>query len=394
VWQDSFLLIQPSPFEIPPTIAGTPDGDDKNLIFASHFYDGITLIMKKWNKVWNVDVLGVLRGRYSNPAFAIKLGETAIRNCFRDQLREIRREGDQNMGIHPSLFTEIGIPYDMDDQYAYKTGDYSSQSAAIDANFFAVEGSGVSGSTWWVYTATNSHYWGDNWNGEDLSIYSAEDLPLPEPSASRNHLSADPHSASYSASQSSLPITPSNLQKTLSVDAMTSDRLSSSRSSSSHGQQRSSSHTRAAADDQPKKGYRAAEAYVRPVPISVHGTISTYGFDLRNCTFSLNLTATSATDKNFPTEIFLPAYHFPQIPGKTTVEVSGGKWEIGAVPVGTEGASRQVLKWWHAEGEQKLVVRGVKRRRGQVGAANVEDGEGDGAGYVETLFRMFGGGNR
>jgi hypothetical protein len=398
VWQDSFLLIQPSPFEIPPNIAGTPDGDDKNMIFASHFYDGITLIMKKWNKVWNVDVLGVLRGRYSNPAFAIKLGETAIRNCFRDQLREIRREGDQNMGIHPSLFTEIGIPYDMDDQHAYKTGDYSSQSAAIDANFFAVEGSGVSGSTWWVYTATNSHYWGDNWNGEDLSIYSTEDLPLPEPSASRSHLSADPHNPSYSASQSSLPITPSSLQKTLSVDAMTSDRLSSSshgHHSAPHNQhQRSSSHTRTA-DDQPKKGYRAAEAYVRPVPISVHGTISTYGFDLRNCIFSLTLTATSATDKDFPTEVFLPAYHFPQSPGKTTVEVSGGKWEIGVVPVGDTaagptGASRQLLRWWHAEGEQKLVVHGVKRRRGQVGEANVKEGEGDGAGYVETLFRMFG----
>jgi hypothetical protein len=353
------------------------------MIFASHFYDGITLIMKKWNKIWNVDVLGVLRGRYSNPAFAIKLGETAIRNCFRDQLREIRREGDENMGVHPSLFTEIGIPYDMDDQHAYKTGDYSSQSAAIDANFFAVEGSGVSGSTWWVYTATNSHYWGDNWNGEDLSIYSADDLPLPEPSASRSHLSADPHHPSYSASQSSLPITPSSLQKTLSVDAMTSDRDLRSR-------QRSRSRPRAA-DDQPKKGYRAAEAYVRPVPISVHGTISTYGFDLRNCTFSLTLAAASATDKDFPTEVFLPAYHFPQSPGKTTVEVSGGKWEIGVVPVGDCGASRQVLRWWHAEGEQKLVVHGVKRRRGQVGEASAEEGEGDGPGYVESLFRMFGG---
>ena len=89
-----------------------------------------------------------------SPAFAIKVGETAIRNCFRDQLSAIRKEGMEYMGNRPCIFTEIGIPYDMDDKYAYKTGDYSSQSAAIDANHFALEGSGVNGFTWWVYMTT------------------------------------------------------------------------------------------------------------------------------------------------------------------------------------------------------------------------------------------------
>merc|ERR1712087_392303 len=69
----------------------------------------------------------------------------------------------------------------MDDAYAYRTGDYSSQAAAIDANFFAVEGSGAAGLTWWLYTVENSHRWGDNWNGEDLSIYCREDRALPPP---------------------------------------------------------------------------------------------------------------------------------------------------------------------------------------------------------------------
>lgn len=374
VWNESFMLIQPAPFEIPPDLRGTEDFDDKNMIFASHFYDGITLIMKKWNKVWNVDVLGVLRGRYSNPAFAIKLGETAIRNCFRDQLREIRREGFEYLGVRPSLFTEIGIPYDMDDQHAYKTGDYSSQTAAIDANYFAVEGSGVSGCTWWTYAATNSHYWGDQWNGEDLSIYSSEDLPLPEPAS--GSANADPRSPSYSASQSSLPATPGSIQKTLSIDEMSSERQ------------------RTADDGEAPKGYRGAEAYTRPVPISTHGTIETYGFDLRNCTFTITLNAPTPTDKDFPTEIFLPAYHFPQVQGKTTVEVSGGKWEISIVPVKEDAeAGRQMLRWWHAEGEQKLVVRGVRRKRGQVGDAAVVEAE-DGAGYVETLWKFFGGQSR
>ena len=50
------------------------------------------------NRYWNVDVLGVLRGRYYSPVFAIKIGETAIRNCFRDQLIAMRDEGIANIG--------------------------------------------------------------------------------------------------------------------------------------------------------------------------------------------------------------------------------------------------------------------------------------------------------
>lgn len=98
-------------------------------------------------------MIGVLRGRYLAPAFAIKIGETAIRNCFRDQLAAMRKEGIDNMGEHPCVFTEIGIPFDMNDQHAYKTGDYSSQCMALDANYFAIERCGTNGSTLWVYVA-------------------------------------------------------------------------------------------------------------------------------------------------------------------------------------------------------------------------------------------------
>jgi hypothetical protein len=55
------------------------------------------------------------------------------------------------MGNHPLLFTEIGIPYDMDNKQAYKTGDYSGQISAMDANHFALEGSTSNGFTLWVY---------------------------------------------------------------------------------------------------------------------------------------------------------------------------------------------------------------------------------------------------
>ena len=103
------------------------------------------------SRVYNVDVIGLLRGKYSSPAFAVKLGESAIRNCLRNQLKFLRDESYEYMGDHPVVFTEIGIPYDMDDKAAYKNGDYSSQISAMDANHFALEGSTANGFTLWVY---------------------------------------------------------------------------------------------------------------------------------------------------------------------------------------------------------------------------------------------------
>lgn len=106
------------------------------------------------NRIWNIDVFGVLRGKYLTPAFAIKIGETAIRNCFASQLRAMRQEGSEYMGVHPCVFTEIGIPYDMDDKYAYRTGNYSSQISAMDANHFGLEASNANGFALWTYVVT------------------------------------------------------------------------------------------------------------------------------------------------------------------------------------------------------------------------------------------------
>lgn len=388
VWPDAIMLMQPSPFEIPPCIRDTPD-DDPNMVFASHFYDGITLITKKWNRWWNVDVLGLLRGRYSSPAFAVKIGETAIRNCFRNQLDSVRREGEDYMGMHPCLYTEIGIPYDMDEKAAYRTGDYTSQAAAVDANYYAVEGSGAAGLTWWVYTASNSHEWGDQWNGEDLSVYCAEDRLLPpstysDPEAEDDgnstpapSLSFDPENPNYSASRaysngSNSPVTPASIKKTFSVEDMTP----------------ASPPPAAAAAAAEGAGFRAAEAFVRPYPALTHGTLSAYGFDWKKCVFTIALTAPSATPMEHPTVIFLPGFHFPR--GHTDVRVSGGKWEIRVVEIGEgddgegEVVRQQVLNWWHGAGEQSMTVTGVRRKGGTLAVV----GEGEEEGYLEAYRQM------
>lgn len=47
VFPESIMFCQPPVLEIPPSIKGTKD-DDPNIVFSPHFYDGVTLMTKKW----------------------------------------------------------------------------------------------------------------------------------------------------------------------------------------------------------------------------------------------------------------------------------------------------------------------------------------------------------
>ncbi|KAJ5475487.1 glycosyl hydrolase [Penicillium diatomitis] len=345
VWPAAILLCQPPVMEVPPDLKGTKD-DDPNMVHAVHYYDGLTLLTKHWNRLYNVDVIGVLRGKYWAPAFAVKVGETAIRNCLRDQLKFLRDESLKYMGNHPLLFTEIGIPYDMDDKKAYDTGDYSSQSSAMDANHFALEGSTGNGFTLWLYQTENNHQWGDLWNGEDLSIYSRDDLELP---LTATYTSLNPQSPAYSESHSNADepeVGPRNLKRALTNPSI------------------------ASVSSQVPKRYRAAEAYIRPSPIYVSGSLTSHVFDLRNCMFTMTLTTDVATKSDAPTEIYLPEFHFPA--SKIVVAVSGGKWQIDYQEIQSIRVPR--LQWWHAEGEQSIKIEGIKRKPGELNTSSSDEG--------------------
>lgn len=158
--------------------------------------------------------------------------------------------------------------------------------------------------------------------------------------------------SSPSQSSPKSTISPSNLKATLSTPSIASQR----------------STTPAELANTP--GYRAAEAYLRPSPRATVENVTAYGFDLRNCTFSLTLNSASAATEQAPTEVFLPAFHFPR--DKVQVEVSGGKWTISVD--GQEGGAIQVLRWWHGDGDNTLTVRGVKRRQGFAPGNEEDDG--------------------
>ncbi|KAG6816499.1 hypothetical protein H0H87_005581 [Tephrocybe sp. NHM501043] len=181
---EAILFVQPPVFAPPPKIDEV-DVLKGRCAYSAHYYDGLTLITRHWN--WfNADALGLLRGRYSNTLQAVKIGESAIRRSLQEQLGMLKDDA-AILGPYPTLIGEIGTPFDMDGKRSYGwtdkgkyLGDYNRQEKALDASLNG--GDGANGLNWtvWTYCADHTHDWGDGWNMEDLSLWSADDLPETE----------------------------------------------------------------------------------------------------------------------------------------------------------------------------------------------------------------------
>jgi hypothetical protein len=94
-------------------------------------------------------------------------------------LKRIKNDSSENLGDIPTVIGEFGIPFDLNNKHAYKSGDFSSQSAALDLYYQIIEELFLD-STIWNYTADNTNKHGDLWNDEDLSIFSRDQQVVPE----------------------------------------------------------------------------------------------------------------------------------------------------------------------------------------------------------------------
>ncbi|KAI7895421.1 glycoside hydrolase superfamily [Mucor mucedo] len=182
---DAIMFVQSPILAIPPKLPASL----KRLVYAPHWYDGLTLVKKKWCN-YNVDFINLQRGKYGTGPLrfvrALRLGEKSIRQCFVDQLKTMKGEGLEQIGEYPCILGEIGIPYDMEVSTSsiwnwcasfftssenISIGDpNSSQTRAMDASINALEQNLLNYSLW-TYMPDNSAQWGDEWNGEDLSIW-------------------------------------------------------------------------------------------------------------------------------------------------------------------------------------------------------------------------------
>lgn len=175
---DWYTFVEPPLMGAPPTfsdstaidaatadpVAADPvaaDSQAANYVYAPHWYDVATLITKSYSPVFSVDVM---RGE-------LLIGKTAIRQAFERQLARLKNEGRIHLNGAPTIIGEVGIPFDLNEGAAFETGDFSAQAAVLNRSLHALETNRLS-YTLWNYTADNTNARGDQWNGEDLSIFS------------------------------------------------------------------------------------------------------------------------------------------------------------------------------------------------------------------------------
>ncbi|MDE2635461.1 MAG: cellulase family glycosylhydrolase [Chloroflexota bacterium] len=152
------IFVEAEPFMPPPKY----DSADK-LVYAPHFYEGMTLFTRRFHPQLNFDL----------SRFRPLLGERAIRAYLRRQFGRFREFAHASMGDVPIVIGEFGIPFNMNGAEAYDTGDFTRQAQALDYNLGALDDNLLS-YTLWNYTPDNSNARGDGWNGEDLSIFSRD----------------------------------------------------------------------------------------------------------------------------------------------------------------------------------------------------------------------------
>lgn len=320
--EEIFLFMEPPVLEVPPEAKGT-NAVDKRTGIAIHYYDGMSLVFKSWNRLMNVDTVGIMRGKYKNPIFGIVLGEKRIRDSIRNQLRELKQECKDNVGIDvPVIMTETGMPFDMDDKKVYENGDYRSQESANDALGYALEGSDMD-FTYWCYDPENCHKWGDRWNLEDLSIFSRDDIPNNK--LGMGNMTSSTHKynewmSSISSASSSRP--PS----------------SSKKDSNAYGVE-----VRVPEDSgmigSLYDGIRVPNALIRPYATLVNGTVAESVFDLSKTSYLLKVDTRHKFKGEAPTIVFLPATQFHS--GKIQVVVSSGSTVLKTNPI------VQALEWTH-----------------------------------------------
>lgn len=361
VWDihpDAILFVQPpimeSPPRMPPTLA-------KKLAYAPHWYDGLTLVKKKWCN-YNMDYINLKRGKFGTGPLrflrALRIGEEAIRQCFVDQIETIKEDGRETIGEYPMILGEIGIPYDMEAAKSSMLQRFwawiislfyygkqvlmsamlplyipeAPQNKAMDASINAVE-KNLASYTLWNYVPDNHPVWGDLWNGEDLSIWQAVGAGQ-EPAAS---LGCTDH-VSFESSRDSK-------DSDVRSDTLFHEELDEKLDSSQNARDIISLHR-----PHPQK--------IAGIPVSIQYIPPTHR---QQASYSFSYQIRGDRTVEGPTEVYIPSRFFPP-PGSdepAEISISNGHWQAH-VP----SKRFWVLRWWNDDAEVdetlKLQLTGVK----------------------------------
>jgi len=135
--------------------------DPPNVINAFHWYDGFALFTKHFSRWFTVDPVKA----------AFVLGRKKMLAYFSGCLAKGVKWSAEHMGGIPTFLGEFGLAFDINKRRAFKSGDYSLHEQALSMYYDAVDAN-LLHSTIWNYNADNDNKSGDNWNDEDLSIFS------------------------------------------------------------------------------------------------------------------------------------------------------------------------------------------------------------------------------
>ncbi|KAF9154076.1 hypothetical protein BG015_001898 [Linnemannia schmuckeri] len=324
-----------------------------NMVYTPHHYDDLVLLTKKYLGWVNIDLLGLSRGRHKSLYGSIIFGKKATESLFGRQIGEIQKECYGRLGKRPVLIGETGLHFDVGLNKSQQAGNIQSPTISNNTNndkfkkpsiwktfrFTSSKTNTTSGTTktttttaaavvpgrglpvqstqfvkafdnilqgldrtlahytLWNYTIENTKQFGDGWNGEDLSLYSAP----PPPSSSTSTTTTTTTTTSADADETVHPL---------------------------------------------DRGGRAVEQFCRPYPVATVGRPTRIVFDRHFGTFQL-WTKTDDQDQELQeqqkggevgkSEIYIPQLHFPDGPTKCRVEVSDGSWEWDT--------ERQLLFW-------------------------------------------------
>ncbi|GAB4581788.1 MAG: cellulase family glycosylhydrolase [Anaerolineales bacterium] len=162
---DAIIFLSPPPAEMRAGPPGFSLSDPRGVAFAPHWYDGLTLTSHAY-----LPWVGVDTGEVP-PQFAF--GHLNRRKAFAHIIGKFVTRAKTELGEAPIVIGETGIPFNMHGQKAYRDGNFSKQAQALDDTIQAMEANFVN-FTLWNYTADNNNLHGDQWNAEDLSIFSRD----------------------------------------------------------------------------------------------------------------------------------------------------------------------------------------------------------------------------
>ncbi len=137
-------------------------GDPPGIVYAPHWYDGLTLFTRRFNPEFNVR---------TSPTMEILTGREKVQAYYNEQLAALKERGTAE--LMPTLIGEFGLPFNLNDGESYRTGDFSLQTQAMTMYLQAIDEL-LLGYTLWCYTADNTNERGDQCYGEDFSIFSRD----------------------------------------------------------------------------------------------------------------------------------------------------------------------------------------------------------------------------